>query len=368
MEPPVESYHGSEPYAYVSYSHKDKEIVYPIIQELARNGIRIWYDEGIIPTNEWQSVIADALQKSSICLCFLSRNAVESRFVGNEINFVISHNIKILPIYLEKFVMPAQYELLLGNIQGLIKHVFEDKIFFEKLLGFLNPLLNPKMEEEPIKIAKKQKSAEEKEKGIIAFISYSHKDGELFQIPEIAEKLKKLPGISEVLYSEKNVVDDFVEYMNKMLGAADIMLLFCSANSRESKFVNREWQAAYANDVPILPVFLEKKEIPFLLRSIDGVLFKPFNTDITVQSIHATIFKKLRKQSPKPVATPQVVLSETEMLDKLNTLLAMAQEIYIDDIANALGITRAEFFNKLALWGKKSRIPFKINKDVILPS
>lgn len=46
MDRPV-AYEGSEPYIFVSYSHKDSATVLPVISELQAEGFRVWYDASI---------------------------------------------------------------------------------------------------------------------------------------------------------------------------------------------------------------------------------------------------------------------------------------------------------------------------------
>ena len=45
--PPFEAYQGDQPYIFISYAHKDSEVVYGEITELHENEFNIWYDEGI---------------------------------------------------------------------------------------------------------------------------------------------------------------------------------------------------------------------------------------------------------------------------------------------------------------------------------
>ena len=61
-----------------------------------------------------------------------------------------------------------------------------------------------------------------KNEPVIVFISYATKDSERFQIPIIAEKLMKCPGIKKVLYWEEHMRDDIIKYMN------DIPVLYTS--------------------------------------------------------------------------------------------------------------------------------------------
>ena len=51
-------YHGSEPYIFVSYSHRNSARAAEIISRLNRSGFRVWYDQGLIPGREWDENIA----------------------------------------------------------------------------------------------------------------------------------------------------------------------------------------------------------------------------------------------------------------------------------------------------------------------
>lgn len=52
------TYEGKEPYIFISYSHKESDIIIPIIERLQADGYRVWYDDGIIPGTEWPETIA----------------------------------------------------------------------------------------------------------------------------------------------------------------------------------------------------------------------------------------------------------------------------------------------------------------------
>ena len=45
-------YRGDSPYIFISYSHKDSDVVFDIIGQLQMKQYRIWYDEGIDPGTE----------------------------------------------------------------------------------------------------------------------------------------------------------------------------------------------------------------------------------------------------------------------------------------------------------------------------
>jgi hypothetical protein len=92
-------YEGENPYIFVSYCHKDSRYVYPIIEHLAREGFRIWYDEGISPGSEWNEVIANHMSRAKLCLAFISENATASHNCRREINYALLKNKPLLSIF-----------------------------------------------------------------------------------------------------------------------------------------------------------------------------------------------------------------------------------------------------------------------------
>ena len=51
------AYKGDQPYIFISYAHKDSNIVLPIIARLQQDGYRVWYDEGIALGSSWDAWI-----------------------------------------------------------------------------------------------------------------------------------------------------------------------------------------------------------------------------------------------------------------------------------------------------------------------
>lgn len=127
---------------------------------------------------------------------------------------------------------------------------------------------------------------------ILVFISYSTKDSKIYKIQDIAEKLKEYQGIKDVLFYEGEAFDNIIKYMNDNLGECDAFLLFCSQNALSSVPVEKEWTAAEAMGVPIIPIFFDLKHVPPLLQSRLGVEYDFYNINQTVRDIYSTIVKK----------------------------------------------------------------------------
>jgi hypothetical protein len=131
--PPFEAYKGNQPYIFISYSHKDSKAVFREIAKLYHSGYRIWYDEGIDPGNEWPDEVADALEKSSFFIVFISPNSIASQNVKNEINFTLNKHKPFLAVYLSDIELPSGLALRMGDIQAIFKHKMDDATFTRKI-------------------------------------------------------------------------------------------------------------------------------------------------------------------------------------------------------------------------------------------
>ena len=71
MERPFPAYKGDEPFVFVCYGHEDQAVVYPEIDTLHREGVRLWYDEGISAGRNWRAEIGEALIKADKVLFYI---------------------------------------------------------------------------------------------------------------------------------------------------------------------------------------------------------------------------------------------------------------------------------------------------------
>lgn len=94
---------GSEPYLFISYSHKDSDIIYPILSQLQLKRCRIWLDEGINGGQNWRKMIASKIESSNCknFIIFISENSISSFDVKAEINAALDLKKEIIPIYLD---------------------------------------------------------------------------------------------------------------------------------------------------------------------------------------------------------------------------------------------------------------------------
>ena len=137
-ETPFPAYDGDEAYAFVSYSHKDYEFVFNEIDRFNRQGLNIWYDEGIAPGNEWLAEIGTALFGASLFIVFISENSVSSKFVRKEITYAITKDIPFVAIHIEKTQLPIQLDLALSDLQAILQYGMNDEEYYRRYTKAFN--------------------------------------------------------------------------------------------------------------------------------------------------------------------------------------------------------------------------------------
>ena len=74
----VKAYAGRRPFIFLSYSHKDTEIAYPLIDELQKRGFNVWFDEGIHSGVQWKRTITEHINSCSLMIFLVTQNSLDS--------------------------------------------------------------------------------------------------------------------------------------------------------------------------------------------------------------------------------------------------------------------------------------------------
>ena len=114
-------YEGTDPYVFVSYSHRDMREMREVTAFLGAGGVRYWYDDGLHSGDDWNRSIATHLKNSAVCLLLLSPASAASEYVKNELNFAQNHRIPVHTLLLQPFDIPLDIELMTGRIQMVEK-------------------------------------------------------------------------------------------------------------------------------------------------------------------------------------------------------------------------------------------------------
>lgn len=116
------TYDGEKPYIFISYAHKDAEVVLPVLDGMQKNGFRIWFDQGIEAGTEWPEYIAGHLEAAERVIVFMSEAAAASKNCRREINYSIEIDKEPLVVYLEPVNLPAGLKLQLNTLQAMFKY------------------------------------------------------------------------------------------------------------------------------------------------------------------------------------------------------------------------------------------------------
>ncbi len=130
----VRPYTGRGKYIFVSYCPKDKKYVFPIIEQMVRDGFNVWYNEGSKSEAGWTETLAGYLGESTICLAVISKNSLNSHDCRKEINYAILKKKQFISVILEPVELSLAMQLQLSGGQSLVKYEFQNnRAFFEKL-------------------------------------------------------------------------------------------------------------------------------------------------------------------------------------------------------------------------------------------
>ena len=115
----LSAYQGNGGYIFASYCHKDEAVVLPLLGELAGGGVNVWYDEGIVPGDEWPQVIQDRIEGCSVFVAFVSSASQLSHNCRRELNEALTLGKPTIPVLLEDCEKSLATEALLSRLQAM---------------------------------------------------------------------------------------------------------------------------------------------------------------------------------------------------------------------------------------------------------
>lgn len=110
-----DAYTGSEPYIFISYSHRDSKIVYAVLDELHEHKYRLWYDESCENGSDFRDELREKIRKAEAVILFVSKASMSSPFCGMEVIVAREYGKRLYPIYLDDVQIPPAFEILLAN-------------------------------------------------------------------------------------------------------------------------------------------------------------------------------------------------------------------------------------------------------------
>ena len=124
-----------KPYIFISYSHKNRDVVLQIIKTLYESGWKIWYDEGLTIGDRYDITLESHVKNCSAFLLFITEQSVDSHYVlDNEIPWAIEAKRPIIKCIIDEgtdlkieggtafaTVSPLEIEPALEKVDGLRK-------------------------------------------------------------------------------------------------------------------------------------------------------------------------------------------------------------------------------------------------------
>lgn len=119
MDQPKErlfAYHGSEPYIFISYSHRNSADALDLIRRLQNAHYRVWYDEGIDPGTEWDEDIAAHVKGCGFFIALVSKNYLASSNCKDELNYARDLEKQRILVFLEEVQLPEGMRMRVSRL------------------------------------------------------------------------------------------------------------------------------------------------------------------------------------------------------------------------------------------------------------
>jgi hypothetical protein len=117
---PVTGGAEDSPFLFASYARADSQRVYPVVENLVKNGTSIWIDRHIMGGDDWVVELENRLLSCSGILAFVSRSFIGSKYCGRELRFGDALNKKIIPVFLEPTELSGGMNFILHAIQRVM--------------------------------------------------------------------------------------------------------------------------------------------------------------------------------------------------------------------------------------------------------
>jgi hypothetical protein len=116
-------YSGDLPYLFVSYAREDRHAVQSILSDLARQGVRFWYDNGIEPGESYSTVIERKVEGCTGIVVFLSAASIKEKtedWVYTETKRGKELGRTVVPVRLDDTDLPMKWQTLVISVQMLV--------------------------------------------------------------------------------------------------------------------------------------------------------------------------------------------------------------------------------------------------------
>ena len=135
----IDSYEGTEPYLFISYSHADTATVDKILRVLDGEKFRMWYDDTMEIGEDFRTELKTKIEGCYAMLLFVSKASMASKFCGMEIITAYKNDKRIYPVFIENGAeIPDIIKMIFDTIQHVkSENIFESDKYIKKLIDSL---------------------------------------------------------------------------------------------------------------------------------------------------------------------------------------------------------------------------------------
>src|SRR5690348_14621476 len=90
---------------FISYAHDDINLVRPIVEILITGGNTVWFDQQLLPGQDWKAELARNIAASHIFLVAVSRSTLDSEWCQWELSTGVGLHKPVVPILIRSGVM-----------------------------------------------------------------------------------------------------------------------------------------------------------------------------------------------------------------------------------------------------------------------
>lgn len=123
MKKPI-AYTGQDPFIFISYSHKDEEVVLPLISKLQEK-YNVWFDEGIHFGSEWEEEILLKIETCRVFVYIVSKNSLKSSNCEDEILYARNVDKEFFNIIIEEFELPKKFIFRFSKYQSCLLYQYK---------------------------------------------------------------------------------------------------------------------------------------------------------------------------------------------------------------------------------------------------
>ncbi len=127
----------------VSYKRDDESYARALVTALEQDGFRVWWDQNILPGQDIDEKVQEAIDQSRYIVLCVSPRAIKSNYVSAEVD--ISSG-RIIPVFIEPTDLPVGWKAKIGKLLKLdlpVSNIKSDTIPFKILCKTLrSPSLN----------------------------------------------------------------------------------------------------------------------------------------------------------------------------------------------------------------------------------